>query len=106
MPTPIFDEIRLTIEQAARGKPLEPEHRFHMDGQYRSLGLKTPDFWKSMKRFKPLIMSLSLPERMDLAAALLAEHVGELGHAGIHVIALSVGFFGAQTRTLPGSAGG
>lgn len=90
MNQPLFDDICHSIEHAARGKPPSPESRFHKHDQYLSHGLKTADFWKIMKRFKPRIVALTLAERLNLAAALLAQHIGELGHAGIHTIALSV----------------
>jgi 3-methyladenine DNA glycosylase AlkD len=85
----IYD-LRRTIETAARCNKPEPERRFHKHDEYLSYGLKTPDFREIMKRFRPRVMRLSLRRRLDMAALLLSEHIGELGHAGIHIVALSV----------------
>jgi 3-methyladenine DNA glycosylase AlkD len=40
--------------------------------------------------FRPRFLDLALRERLETAARLAAEHIGELAHAGIHIIALSV----------------
>ena len=68
----------------------EPEQRFHKHDEYLSYGLRAPDFYKIMKDFRPRFLELPFPERLSLASRLLGEHIGELGHAGIHVVALSV----------------
>jgi 3-methyladenine DNA glycosylase AlkD len=43
-----------------------------------------------MKAFKTRILALELEDRLELSDSLLTEHIGELGHAGIHVLALSI----------------
>ena len=90
MNPPIADEIHQAIKSAAEDREPQPERRFHKHDEYISYGLYTAEFWKIMKGFKPRILDLKLEERLDLAETLLAEHIGELGHAGIHVLALSV----------------
>jgi 3-methyladenine DNA glycosylase AlkD len=42
-----------------------------------------------VKAFRPRILSLSLEDRLQAAEALLAKQIGELGHAGIYILALS-----------------
>ncbi|MDZ7289371.1 MAG: DNA alkylation repair protein [candidate division KSB1 bacterium] len=83
-------ELQHTIATTAGSRHPKPERRFHKDDKYVSYGLKTSDFHKIMKAFRPRFLALSLQERLNLAAKLLAEHIGELGHAGIHIVALSV----------------
>ena len=86
----LASEIRTAIEEAAEGRQPTPERRYHKHDQYLSYGLKTPTFRKVMKGFRRSILDLPLQKRLALEAALLGDHVGELGHAGIHVLALSV----------------
>ena len=52
-----------------------------------------------MKEFRPRFLKLKLPERLELAQQLLGKHIGELGHAGIYVLTLSVEQL--QTRHFP-----
>lgn len=85
----LLAEVRQAIETAARCQHPKPERQFHKHDDYLSYGLKTPDFRKTMKAFRARFLALSLQERLNLAAELLGEHIGELGHAGIHVVALS-----------------
>lgn len=83
-------DIRHAIETVTGRLHPKPERRFHKHREYRSYGLRTPDFHKMMKEFRPRFLGCSLQERLDLAAQLLKEHIGELGHVGIYVVALSV----------------
>jgi 3-methyladenine DNA glycosylase AlkD len=83
-------EIEEAIRSAAEGRQPQPERRFHKHDEYISYGLYTADFWKIMKSFKTRVLALELDDRLVLAESLLAEHIGEFGHAGIHVLALSV----------------
>ncbi len=46
--------------------------------------------WRILKAARPDIRELPLAERLELAARLLAQHIGELGHAGIYIQVLSV----------------
>jgi 3-methyladenine DNA glycosylase AlkD len=86
----LMTDIRRAIETAsARERPII-ERRFHKHDQYLSYGLKTAVFRQILKEFRPGFLALTLPERLDLAAKLLGEHVGELGHTGIYIVALSV----------------
>ena len=84
-------EIEEAIKSAAGNRQPQPERRFHKHDEYISYGLYTADLWKIMKSFKARILTLELEDRLDLAESLLAEHIGEFGHAGIYVFALSVG---------------
>jgi 3-methyladenine DNA glycosylase AlkD len=86
----IVADICRAIEDVTGCHRPKPERRFHKHDKYLSYGLKTADFWKIMKAFRPRFLELVLKERLKLAAELLGEHIGELGHAGIHVLALSV----------------
>ena len=82
-------ELGRAIEKAAgRAEPL-PERRFHKHKDYLSYGLKSADFYALMKRFRPRFVELTLDERLELAASLLGDHIGELGHTGIYILALS-----------------
>jgi len=65
------------------------DRRFHKHSQYRYYGLKTAQFRKVLKEFRPKFLALSLQDRLKLSEKLLRVHIGELGHAGIHIISLS-----------------
>lgn len=67
-----------------------PDRDFHKHDEYLSYGLKASEFRKIMKEFRPQFLKLSWQERMDLAMQFLEEGIGELGHAALHIIALSV----------------
>jgi 3-methyladenine DNA glycosylase AlkD len=82
-------EIQQEIKFAAGNHEPQPERRFHKHDEYISYGLNTAELWKIMKAFKPRILDLGLNKRLELAENLLAEHIGELGHAGVRVLALS-----------------
>jgi 3-methyladenine DNA glycosylase AlkD len=87
-------DIRQAIETVTGCRHPVPERRFHKHDEYLSYGLPTPEFHKMMKVFRPRFLECSLQERLDLAAQLLKEHVGELGHVGIHIVALSAAELG------------
>lgn len=87
----LANDIEEAIRSAARDRKPQPERRFHRHDEYISYGLYTADFWKIMKSFKARILALKLDDRLVLSEYLLAEHIGEFGHAGIHVLALSAG---------------
>lgn len=84
-------DIRQAIEEAVGGARPEPETHYHKGAVYLSYGLRAPEFWKIMKRFRPRILALPLADRLLAAEELLSQRIGELGHAGIHILALSVG---------------
>jgi 3-methyladenine DNA glycosylase AlkD len=86
-------DIRRAIETVTGCRHPKPERRFHKHDEYLSYGLPTPDFHKMMKEFRPRFLECSFQERLDLAAQLLKEHIGELGHVGIYVVAISVEAF-------------
>ena len=86
----IITELRRRIEGITGYHKPKPERRFHKHDLYLSYSLKTPDFHKLMKEFRPRFLELGLPERLKLARQLLGIHIGELGHAGIYVLTLSV----------------
>lgn len=87
-------DIRQAIESVTNCRHPKPERRFHKHSEYLTYGLKTSEFRKMLKEFRPRFLEYSLQERLDLAVQLLKEHVGELGHVGIHIVALSVGELG------------
>lgn len=89
MNSDLAHDIRRAIEEAAGEAQPQPETTYHKGDVYLSYGLRAPEFWKIVKAFRPRILSLPLAERLLPAETLLAEHVGELGHAGIHILALS-----------------
>lgn len=82
-------DLRKAIETASGCAHPKPERRYHKHDEYLAYGLKASDFRNIMKEFHSRFSALSLPERLDLAAKLLGEHIGELGHFGIHLVALS-----------------
>ncbi len=67
-----------------------PDRQFHKHNEYLSYGLKASEFRQLLKDFLPLFLKLSLQEKMDLATQFLQEPVGELGHVGLYITALSV----------------
>ncbi len=85
----LIDDLLCAIEDTTGRSHPEVDRRFHKHNEYVSYGLKTSDFRQLMKAFCPRFLSLSLKERLDTAAELLGKHVGELGHIGIHMVALS-----------------
>jgi len=85
----ILEDLRCAIEAAAGGRQPRPERRFHKHSEYISYDISTAAFRRLLKEFRPRFRRLSLEERLEAAARLLAAHVGELGHAGIHLLGLS-----------------
>ena len=90
MHTSLFAEIHYAIRSASDVSQPRPERRFHKTDEYVCYGLKTSVFRAILNTFRPRILALSLPVRFELASQLLGEHIGELGHAGICVLAVSV----------------
>jgi 3-methyladenine DNA glycosylase AlkD len=84
----LITEIREAMEQAAgRTEPLA-DRKFHRHGEYGALGLKAAQYYRIMDVFLPRFNTLSLPEILKSAQALLDTGIGELGHAGLHVLSL------------------
>ena len=90
----LAQQIRQAIEDAAGGAQPEPETYYHKGDVYLSYGLRAPEFWKIMKAFRPRFLALAPAERKRLAKDLLAAHIGELGHAGIHILSLGANEMG------------
>jgi 3-methyladenine DNA glycosylase AlkD len=86
----LIADLRQALESASGRRRPRPEQRFHKDDEYLSFGLSTQDYRRVMKEFRRRFLGLLLQERLDTAARLAAEHIGELAHAGIHMVALSV----------------
>lgn len=86
----LVGDLHESIKAAASRRQPSPERRFHRHDEYLSYGLKTLDFRTIMEASRPRVLALSLQERLDLVAQLLGYHIGELGHAGIHVVTLGV----------------
>ncbi len=85
----LLEDVHHAVKAAAGFRRPRPERRFHKHKQYVSYGLYGRVLDEILKKFRPRFLELSLPDRLRLAAGLLAEHIGELGHAGIHLLALS-----------------
>ncbi|RJP23782.1 MAG: DNA alkylation repair protein [Candidatus Omnitrophota bacterium] len=83
-------DLHQEIQMAAGNQTLKPDRKFHKDEEYLCYGLKATDFYNIMKRFDSRFLTLTLEKRLEFATALLSENIGELGHAGIHVVAISV----------------
>jgi 3-methyladenine DNA glycosylase AlkD len=73
-----------------------PERRFHKHDEYVSYHLYATELRAVWKEFRPRLVGLSVDERLELASLLLAQHIGELGHIGIGLIALSSDGIGPQ----------
>ncbi|MBN2180481.1 MAG: DNA alkylation repair protein [Sedimentisphaerales bacterium] len=86
----IITELRRAIEKLTGCRKPKPERRFHKHDEFLSYSLKAPDFHRLMKEFTPRFLGLGLSDRLNLAAKLLNKHVGEMGHAGIFILILSV----------------
>lgn len=86
----IINDIRRDIINITGCKKPVPERRFHKHDQYLWYCLKTADFRRLMKKFRPRFLELDLKDRLKLAEKLLHEHIGELGHTGIFILSLSV----------------
>lgn len=92
MTHPLADEVRAAIADAAGGRNPTTDSTFNKPGdEWVSYGLRAPDYYAVMRDFCKRIATLPLDERLELAAQLLAIHVGELGHAGLYVLARSAG---------------
>ena len=85
----MINELRQAIEERSGCREPQVERHYHKHDQYICYGLKTPDFHRMMKEFKPRFLELSLSQRLELAAELMFRHIGELGHAGIYVLQIS-----------------
>ena len=85
----LLASVRRAIAAAAGGRDPKPDRKFHKEDAYIAYGLYTPVWRGIMREFRPRFLALPPERRLDLAAALLAEHIGELGHTGIHLLALS-----------------
>jgi len=83
-------EVRRAIEAAAGNRAPQPDRKFNKDGEFVAYGLSTPVWREVMRWFRARFRALSVDERLELAARLLGERIGELGHSGIYVLALSV----------------
>ena len=86
----LVDDLHLVIKNTAGCQHPKPERRFHRHDECLSYDLKASDFRTILKAFRPRFLALSLQDRLNLALKLLAEHIGELGHAGIYVVAIGV----------------
>lgn len=89
----IFHEMHSAIRKAADKKKPVPDTRFHKHRLYVHYGLYTSVYRKIMKDFKLKIAKLTLEQRKQLAMKLIQQNIGELGHAGIMVLRLSVDEF-------------
>ena len=82
-------ELKSAIAAAADGRKPSAGSIFNKPGdQYVAYGLKTPDLRRAWRPFRARLRVLPVGERLALAGRLLGTGIGELGHAGIHVLAL------------------
>lgn len=96
MSADIYADLSEALAAASGYRQPSPESRYHRHREYLTYGLKSAEISQVVKTYRPRIRELPLTERLDLAAQLLAQHIGELGHAGIHIQALSVDELGPQ----------
>ena len=90
MPHPLLPEVRAALAGAANAREPTTDTTFNKPGdEWVSYGLRAPVYYAVVREFRKRIAALPLDERFDLAAQLLAAHIGELGHAGIYVLAQS-----------------
>jgi 3-methyladenine DNA glycosylase AlkD len=90
-------EVRAALKEAAGGHEPRTGTKFNKPGdEWVAFGLKAAVFHGVMKGLRPQIKALSLDERLDLASELLADGTGEMGHAGIDVLAFSVKELGPE----------
>lgn len=82
----LHEEIKNT---AGRRHPLV-DRKFHKHEDYLSYGLTASEFRTLMKDFRQRFLQLPFQERLDTASRLLREHIGDLGHAGLYFLTLSV----------------
>ena len=85
----LYDELTHEIQAAADFREPVPETRYHKHTEYLSYGLKAAELWRIMKEYRPRIMTEPLATRLELTTRLLGRHIGELGHAGIYIMAKS-----------------
>ena len=100
------EEIREALKSAAGGREPARDTTFNKPGdEWLAYGLRAPVLYTALKVFRQRILALPLDGRLDLAAELLATHIGEVGHAGLYVLKLNAreltpGHFPALDRML------
>lgn len=87
----LLRDIAEAVRSAAGGRAPRPERRFHRHNEYISYELSTPVLRKVLKQFEPRVRGLTIAQCLEAARRLLSEQIGELGHAGIHILSLSSG---------------
>lgn len=86
----LISELHQAIKNATGHHHPVPDRKFHKHDEYISYGLKASQFRKIQNEFLPQFLKLSFQDRLDLAARLLQEGIGEFGHVGLYIITLSV----------------
>lgn len=86
----LLDEVRRAIERVTGRHHPQPDRKYHQHDEYLAYGLKASEFREILKPFRLRFLELSLQESLDLAVKFLREHIGELGHVGLYIIALNV----------------
>jgi 3-methyladenine DNA glycosylase AlkD len=92
-PNKILNEMHRAIKKAAHHKKPVPDTMFHKHKLYLHYGMYVPVYREIMKHFTPKIRKLTLRDRKELAMKLIKLRIGELSHAGIRVLTLSVDEF-------------
>lgn len=86
----LISELHQAIKNTTGHHHPVPDRKFHKHDEYISYGLKASQFRKILNEFLPQFLKLSFQDRLDLAARLLQEGIGEFGHVGLYIITLSV----------------
>ncbi|MFX0063634.1 MAG: DNA alkylation repair protein [Candidatus Hermodarchaeota archaeon] len=85
----LIKELRQAFEDEA-GRSPGPDRKFHKHDDYLSYGLKVKDLRRVRKEFLSRFLELPFEARLKLAAKLIAENIGELGHTGIVLLTKSI----------------
>lgn len=91
----LVGDLRQALQVAAGREP-RIDGKNHIGYTYLSFGLYAGDFRRILRVYRERFLALSLEQRLQLSGQLLTAGIGELGHAGIHVLALSVGRLGPE----------
>jgi len=86
----LIADLRQAIQKITGRHEALADRKYHKHDEYLSYGLTASEFRTLMNEFTSRFLELSLQERMDLASRFLKENIGELGHAGLHILTLSV----------------
>jgi 3-methyladenine DNA glycosylase AlkD len=90
-------DLHRAIQDTTGCRHPEPDLKFHnKHDEYISYGLSASQFRELLKEFQSRFVELSLQNRLNLAAQLLRDEVGEIKHTGLYVVTLSVKDLGLE----------